>query len=118
MPKQYGRNRRVADVVQRELARLLQQEMADPQLGLITISAVDISPDLKNAKIFVTALGGAVGPEDVARILNEMAGHYRHELAGLLRLRSVPSLKFVYDTSIQRGKDLSDLIDSLSTSSK
>ena len=118
MPKQYGRNRRVADVVQRELARLLQREMADSQLGLITISAVDISPDLKNAKIFITALGGTLEPEGVVRILNEMAGHYRHELAGLLTLRSVPSLKFVYDTSIQRGKQLSDLIDSLSASSK
>ena len=116
--KSYGRNRRVADVVQRELARLLQREMADPHLGLITISAVDISPDLKNAKIFITAMGGEQGPDEVVRILNEMAGHYRHELAGLLSLRSVPSLKFIYDTSIQRGKDLSDLIDSLSTSSK
>lgn len=118
MPRQYGRNRRVADVVQRELARLLQREMADPRLGLITVSAVDISPDLKNAKIFVTALGGEQGPEQLVRVLNEMAGHYRHELAGALTLRNVPSLKFVYDTSIQRGRQLSDLIDSLSESSK
>lgn len=118
MPKQYGRNRRVADVVQRELARLLQREITDPHLGLITVSAVDVSPDLKNAKIFVTTLGGDLEHNEVVRILNELAGHYRHELAGLLTLRSVPSLKFEYDTSIQRGKHLSDLIDSLSASSK
>ena len=116
--RSYGRNRRVAEVVQRELARLLQREMTDPQLGLITVSAVDISPDLKNAKIYVTALGGEQGPEQLIRILNDMAGHYRHELAGVLTLRSVPTLKFEYDTSIQRGKHLSDLIDSLSESSK
>ena len=117
MTRNYGRNRRVADLVQRELARMLQREMVDTHLGLITISAVDISPDLKNARIFVTALGGEQGPDELVRVLNERTGHYRHELAGVLSLRSVPSLKFEYDASIQRGKHLSDLIDSLSESS-
>ena len=114
MPRQYGRNRRVADLIQREMAGLLQREMTDPQLGLITVSAVDVSPDLKNAKIYVTAMGGDHEPEKLIRTLNEMNRHYRHELARVLILRSVPSLRFEYDESIQRGKRLSDLIDSLS----
>lgn len=114
MPRRYGRNRRVADLIQREMAGLLQRELTDQHLGMVTVSAVDVSPDLKNAKIYVTAMGGDHDPDKLIRALNEMNRHYRHELARVLILRSVPSLKFEYDESIQRGKHLSDLIDSLS----
>lgn len=113
MPKQYSRSRRVADLIKRELAILIQREMVDSQLGMITISAADISPDLKNAKIYVTCLGGEHDPDKLIHILNDMAGHYRHELSKLLQLRSVPRLMFVFDESIQRGRQLSELIDSL-----
>ena len=118
MPRQFGRNRRVADLVQRELAVLLQREITDPQFGLITVSAVDISPDLKYARIFVTCLGGKQQISEVIRTLNDMAGHYRHELARVLTLRSVPRLKFEFDVSIERGRHLSGLIDSLSASAE
>ncbi len=113
MPKQYSRSRRVADLVKRELAVLIQREMIDSQLGMITISAADISPDLKNAKIYVTCLGGEHNPDKLIHRLNEMAGHYRYELSKLLQLRSVPRLRFAFDESIQRGRELSELIDSL-----
>ena len=118
MPRQFGRNRRVADLVQRELAVLLQREITDPQFGLITVSAVDISPDLKYARIFVTCLGGKQQTGELIRTLNDMAGHYRHELAQVLTLRSVPRLKFEFDVSIERGRHLSGLIDSLSASAE
>jgi ribosome-binding factor A len=113
MARQYGRNRRVADLIQRELAVLVQRELVDSHLGLVTISAVDVSPDLKNARIYVTCLGEGQTPENLIHVLDELSGHYRHEMARTLSLRSVPRLKFVYDESIQRGKHLSDLIDSL-----
>ena len=116
--RQFGRNRRVADLVQREMAVLLQRELTDPQTGLVTVSAVDISPDLKNARIFVTSLGGQQQANELVRTLNDKAGHYRHELARVLTLRSVPQLKFEFDVSIQRGRHMSDLIDSLSASAK
>lgn len=116
MPKQYGRNRRVADLIQRELAVLIQREMNEPGLGLITISAVDVSPDLRNARIFVTCLGGDEDTRPLLMKLNELSGHYRHELARCLTLRTMPKLRFEYDESIQRGKHLSDLIDSLQNS--
>ncbi|MBF8268497.1 MAG: rbfA [Gammaproteobacteria bacterium] len=118
MPRQFGRNRRVADLVQREMAILLQREMTDPKIGLVTVSAVDISPDLKNARIFVTCLGGQQQTSELVRNLNEMAGHYRHELARVLTLRTVPQIRFEFDVSIQRGRHMSDLIDSLSASAK
>lgn len=118
MPKQYSRSRRVADLIQRELAGSLQREMIEPRFGLITISAVDVSPDLKNARVFVTTLGSDEMHGQLLETLNASAGHYRHLLAGVLELRSVPRLSFVYDESIQRGRHMSDLIDSLQATSE
>lgn len=113
MPRQFSRNQRVGDLVQRELARMIQQELGDAQLGLITVSHVDISPDLKYAKIFVTSLGNGIEPGMVVKSLNNLSGHFRHELSKILRLRVVPKLAFQYDTSIERARRLTTLIDSL-----
>ena len=70
MPRQYSRNQRVGDLVQRELARLIQKELGDAHLGLITVSSADVSPDLKFAKIFVTSLGDDINTDAVIRVLN------------------------------------------------
>ncbi len=113
MPKQFSRSRRVADLVQKELARLIQRQIKDPRLGMITIASADISPDLKNARVYVTSLGGDANVEELVETLNDMAGHFRYELAQVLSLRVVPKLKFVFDSSIERGSRLSALIDSL-----
>lgn len=118
MPKQFSRSRRVADLVQRELARIIQRDIGDAHLGLITISAVDVSPDLTNAKVYITSLGADSGLEKVITVLNEQASHFRHELAQILPLRGVPRLEFLFDSSIERGSRLSALIDSLSTENK
>jgi ribosome-binding factor A len=113
MPRQYSRNRRVGDLVQRELANMIQKELGDAQLGLITVSNADVSPDLKYAKIYVTSLGNDIEAEVVIKALNDLAGHFRHELAKVLRLRVVPKLAFQYDSSIERARHLTTLIDSL-----
>ena len=113
MSKQNTRNRRVADLVQRKLALLLQKEVKDPRLGFITVSATDLSPDLRNAKVYITSLDNNVDTDKVIEALNSMAGHFRHELAKDLALRVVPRLKFIFDSSVQRGSHLSSLIDSL-----
>ena len=113
MPREYGRHRRIADLVQRELAVLLQHRVVDARLGMVTISTVDVSPDLKNARVHITSLGAVAGHEETITILNDYAGQLRHELAKVLVLRSVPKLNFVFDSSIERGRHLSALIDSL-----
>ena len=115
MQKQYGRNQRVADLIQRELAPLMQRDLRDPKMGLVTISRVDLSPDLGNARIFITSIGGLPDQEKLVTSLNHSAGHFRHELAKILRLRSVPRLHFAYDISIEKGNRLYALIDSLKT---
>ena len=113
MSKPSPRSLRVADLVQRELAQLIRSEMNVSRLGLITVSTVDISPDLTNARVFITCLGAPEGVDSVIAALNEQAGHFRHELAQVLTLRGVPRLEFVYDASVERGSRLSALIDSL-----
>ena len=113
MSKEFGRNRRVADLIQRELATLIQREMESRRFGLITVSIVNVSPDLLNAKVFVTSLGDDAGKDDMVDALNERAGHFRHELAKNSPLRTTPKLNFVFDSSIEHGTRLSALIDSV-----
>ena len=113
MPRQFSRSRRVAQLIQHELAPLLHLKMDDIPNALITISMIDVSPDLKNAKVFVTSLGIESDTEKVIHTLNENAWYFRRELAQVLSLRSVPKLKFLFDHSIERGSRLTALIDSL-----
>jgi ribosome-binding factor A len=112
MPKDFPRTRRIGDQIQRELAELIRDEIRDPRVGMVTVSAVDVTRDLAHAKVFVTPLGG--GPEEGAELveaLNHAASYLRKLLGQRLRLRTVPALKFLYDESFERGARLSRLID-------
>jgi ribosome-binding factor A len=113
MPREYGRNRRVADLIQRELAELIQRELDMNRVGMVTISGAEVSPDLTQARVYFTCIGGKVGPAALSAELNEMSGHFRHHLAKTLTMRSVPRLEFRFDESVERGSRMSELIDSL-----
>ncbi|MBT7952497.1 MAG: 30S ribosome-binding factor RbfA [Gammaproteobacteria bacterium] len=117
MPKEFGRNRRVSDLIQRDLATLIQREMDAKRFGLITVSLVNVSPDLLNAKVYVTSLNDDVDRKALLVALNERAGHFRHELAQKSTLRTTPKLNFVFDSSIEHGTRLSALIDSVQVKS-
>lgn len=115
MPKDYSRTRRVGEQIQREMAQLVQQEIKDPRLGLVTISAVKLSKDMSHANIFFTVLDGGDQAEkhpveETLKILEGAAGFLRHELAKRMQLRIVPQIHFKYDESIAYGNDLSALI--------
>ncbi|MCW8856477.1 MAG: 30S ribosome-binding factor RbfA [Kangiella sp.] len=108
-----ARARRVADQIQRELAVLLQREMKDPRLGIVTVSGVDVTSDLQNAKVFVTFLGKDE-PQEIKQaleVLTGAAGFLRSQLAKSIRMRSVPSLRFLFDKSIVEGQRMSSLIE-------
>ncbi len=111
MPKEFSRARRVAETLQRELAEIIRREVTLPRAGLITVSAVDVSPDLHHAKVFVTALGNEIESREVVEELNHAGGFMRHELARHLNMRVTPQLHFFYDTSLEYGQHLSALID-------
>lgn len=111
MPKDFSRTLRVADQIQRELAVLIQQEIMDPRIGMITVTGVEITRDYAYAKVFYTTLGGAEDTQVAAEGLKRAAGFLRSQLANKIRLRVTPQLQFVYDESIERGVKLSKLID-------
>lgn len=114
MPKEYSRTQRIGDQMQRELAQLIQREIKDPRLGLVTITAVNVSRDLSHAKIFITVMGQEENEETITqsvRILKEAAGFLRTQLGKAMQLRSVPQLSFSYDASVRRGAELSALIE-------
>lgn len=115
--KESSRPRRVGEQMQRELAALIQREVKDPRIGMVTVNAVEVSRDLANAKVYVTSIGQDDASVVVA-ILQRAAGFLRRELARRMRLRSVPELRFIYDVSLQRGNRLSALIEEAASSER
>src|SRR5579862_5946119 len=111
MKKNAQRAHRVGDQIQRELADLLRLHVKDPRIGMVTVTSVEVSPDLSHAKIFFTHLAGAAQAPDAVKALQHTAGFLRTELSHRLKLYSVPQLHFVYDDSIESGLRMSKLID-------
>lgn len=115
MAKDYSRTQRIGDQIQRELALLIQREIKDPRLGMVTITGVDVARDLAHAKIYITVMGQTL--EDAGSvqksldILQEAAGFLRMLLGKSLRVRTIPQLHFYYDASVRRGAELSALIE-------
>ncbi len=106
-----NRPRRVAELLRRELATLIRHELKDPRAHGVTITAVDVSPDLSSAKVYVTTLGAPEAARESVAALNHAAQFLRHRLLGRLVLRGVPQLQFRYDESLERGRELTDLIE-------
>ncbi|MCC7006683.1 MAG: 30S ribosome-binding factor RbfA [Ottowia sp.] len=106
-----SRNLKLSDQIQRDLAQLIQRELRDPRLGLITIQGVELTPDYAHAKVFYTVLGGVLLPDVVQSILNARAGYLHACLFKRLHIHTVPTLHFHRDTSIEHGIAMSQLID-------
>lgn len=111
MRKESGRPRRVGALMQRELADLIRNTLHDAEAAKANVTGVDTAPDLSHAKVYVTHLRGRARAKPVLDALNAAAGFLRRELARRLKLRSVPELRFHYDDSIERGIELSRLIE-------
>lgn len=112
MVKEFGRNQRMADLLQRELAVILQREVKDPRLDMITISEVVVSPDMSYAKVYVTIFStDETKITENIKILNKMTGFLRSLLGKRIKARIVPQLKFIYDSTMIKGNRLAKLID-------
>ncbi len=111
MPKDFPRSRRIAEQIQRELAEVIRLELKDPGVrGMVTITEVEVSLDQAHAKVFFTLLDDQK-IEETAAGLKRASGFLRTHLARRLKLRTVPTLEFKYDASVERGMRLSRLID-------
>lgn len=113
MAKEFSRTRRVGQQIQREIALILQREMKDPRIGMVTVSDVEVSRDLNYAKVYVTFLqldNDAERIKEALAILTEAAGYIRSLLGSSMRLRVVPELRFYYDETLVEGMRMSNLV--------
>ena len=117
MPRDFSRAARIADQIQRDLSGLIRQEVKDPRVGLVTITAVEVNRDLSHARVYVSSLADAASREQSVEGLQHAAGFLRTQLGRTLKIRSVPQLQFLYDASVERGVRLSHLIDEAVASS-
>lgn len=114
MAKEYSRTQRIGDQMQRELAQLIQREIKDPRLGLVTLTGTEVSRDLAHAKVFFTVMGQDDDDQKIAEsqaVLKDAAGYLRMLLGRAIKLRTIPQLHFLYDESVRRGAQLSALIE-------
>lgn len=109
MKKSYSRRERVSDLVQTALAEILQREAEGLNLGIVTVTDVNVAHDMSYAKIFVSVLEEKRANE-VIKELNNEAKNFRYQLAQAVKLRIIPQLKFIYDDSSLRGNRISSLI--------
>lgn len=110
MPREFSRGQKVGDLIQRELASLIQREIKDPRIGMVTINEANVSRDLAFADIYFTVLP-AEDVTSVEEVLNQAAGFLRSQLAKVLNTRTTPKLRFHYDATIENGARISRAID-------
>ncbi|HHQ4579042.1 TPA: 30S ribosome-binding factor RbfA [Aeromonas hydrophila] len=113
MAREFSRTRRVGQQIQREIALILQREVKDPRIGMVTVSDVEVSRDLNYAKVYVTFLlleNDAERIKEGLKALTEAAGYIRSLLGSAMRLRVVPELRFFYDQTLVEGMRLSNLV--------
>jgi ribosome-binding factor A len=107
--KSFQRSDRVAEQVRRDLADLIRSELKDPRVGMISLTAVELTPDYAHAKVFFSTLD-ADHLEEIQRGLKRASGFLRRELGKLIHIHTLPELHFIYDNSIEHGASLTQLI--------
>lgn len=104
------RQQRLSDLIRAEIARLIARELKDPRIGFTTVTQVKVSPDLHEARVYVSVLGSAEQQAETLRGLTAAAPFIRHELGHLLRLRRTPAVSFHLDHSIEQGARIEELL--------
>lgn len=110
---EYSRTERVGDLIQHEIADILSRKVKDPRIGFVTVTAVMVSPDLKNAKVFVSVYGEENGPKECLKGLNSAAGFIRGELGKRLQMKFTPQLSFRLDTTTVKATKVLALLDQI-----
>ena len=119
MKKRGIKNTRINTEVQRELSNIIRGEIKDPRIGPMTsVVEVEVAPDLKSAKAYISVLGDEKAQQDTLEGLRSAEGYIRRALAKSINLRNTPEIRFVLDQSIEYGVNMSKLIDDVNKSSK
>lgn len=107
------RRRKVASIIRQEVSTIIQQEMKDPRLGFVSVTRVDLSPDIKYARIFVSVYGSTEDQQKAMEALEHAKGFIRRSLAPRLSLRSIPVLQFQLDQNMEYAENINRLLDAL-----
>lgn len=110
MAHPYARQRRIGDLIKREIARLLQEEAQDPRFQMLSITGVQVSKDYSNAKVYVTMLDDT-NRGDVIKALNRASGFLRFRLSQNVKLRGTPQLHFIFDETEERVRRLDEFLE-------
>lgn len=112
MRKNSIKNTRINGEVQRELSNIIRGEIKDPRINPLTsVTAVEVAPDLKSCKAYISVLGDEASKEDTLEGLRSAEGYIRMKLAKGINLRNTPQIRFILDSSIEYGVNMSKLID-------
>ena len=112
----FSRRDRVAQLIMRELAQIIQRDLSDPRIDMITVSHVNVSSDMKHAKVFVSQLVDTYSERNqdkvttCLQVLNHAAGFLRRHLAMRVALRTIPALRFHYDGALDDGCRINEII--------
>lgn len=116
MPKDFSRTERIGDQMQRELAMLIQREVKDPRVSMVTVNAVKVSRDLGYADIYVSLLTteelteASPQVQDALKVLDKVSGFLRGQVGKAMKLRVVPHLRFHFDTLLNYSRHMDSLI--------
>jgi ribosome-binding factor A len=108
-----SRTHRVGELIKEEISEIVRRELKDPRIGFVTITGVDVTPDLRHADVFISVLGTKLEREDTLSALQKAAGFLRKELAQRIELKYFPELKFAIDPSIEAGIKIDKIIKKL-----
>jgi len=105
---------RIEEQLRIELSEIIEREIQDPRIGLTTVTAVKVSPDLNNARVFVTVLGDAAQRKKALEGLRSAASFVRRSLSKRLHhMRRIPELSFDYDEAVEKGERIEELLDKI-----
>ena len=100
----------MGDLIKREIAHIIQYELKDPGIGFVTITGVEVSVDLKQAKVFYSVLGDEDSKRESTSALRRASGFIQHEIGKKLKLKYTPEIFFQFDTSVEYGAHIEELI--------
>lgn len=109
------RAQRVAETIHKEISSLLIKGLKDPRIGFVTITSVDVTSDLRQARVYYTLMGSQDGRKETQAGLNSCASYIRQQLGRQLRLRFIPEIHFEYDASFDYGQNIEKLLKEVKT---
>ncbi|MEE8638752.1 MAG: 30S ribosome-binding factor RbfA [Candidatus Margulisiibacteriota bacterium] len=109
---------RVAELIREKISKIIRENVSDPRIGFVSITRVDVSPDLENAKVFVSILGNDEKKKECMSGLDSATRFIRGKLGHMLEMRLVPEIKFVHDDSLEKGSRVLGIISRLEKASR